>query len=74
MKRARLLCCASDLGEIHLRDPKTLKIEHVLPAHLGGIYDMSVAGNMLITCGFTERHSSTLPPFPPFLSPPTSWN
>ena len=56
MKRSRFLCCASASGEVHLRDPKTLNVEHTLPVHPGGIFDMEVSGNLLLTCGYGDRN------------------
>lgn len=55
MRRSRLLCCASPSGEVVLRDPYSLKAEHRLGAHMGAISDIDVSGNLLVTCGFSQR-------------------
>ena len=55
MKRSKLLACASVSGEVHLRDPRTLEVQHTLPTHPAGIFDMDVQGNLLVTCGYGER-------------------
>ncbi|XP_023932627.1 PAN2-PAN3 deadenylation complex catalytic subunit PAN2-like [Lingula anatina] len=44
-------------GKVTLRDPRTLKSEHVLEAHTGTLSDMDVHENLLITCGFTSRNN-----------------
>ncbi|CAB3984483.1 PAN2-PAN3 deadenylation complex catalytic subunit PAN2 isoform X1, partial [Paramuricea clavata] len=52
---SRYLCCGDSSGKIRLRDPKTLKCEHVLSAHSGTLSDFDVLGNTLVTCGFSSR-------------------
>ncbi|XP_070565894.1 PAN2-PAN3 deadenylation complex catalytic subunit PAN2-like [Ptychodera flava] len=51
----RLICCGDTSGKITLRDPDTLKSEHVLEAHAGTLSDFDVHGNHLVTCGFSHR-------------------
>ncbi|TPX70585.1 hypothetical protein SpCBS45565_g01672 [Spizellomyces sp. 'palustris'] len=55
MKQARVICCGTATGRVGLRDPRTLKEEHSLMAHTGTIGDLDVAGNIMITCGFSAR-------------------
>jgi len=55
MKKARYICCGSEIGEIQLRDPRTLNIQHTLSTNLSGLYDLDVFGNLLVTCGYFER-------------------
>ena len=55
LKRSRMLCCASPTGEVVLRDPLTMRAENRVLAHAGAISDMDVSGNLLVTCGFSER-------------------
>nr|XP_006819096.1 PREDICTED: PAB-dependent poly(A)-specific ribonuclease subunit 2-like [Saccoglossus kowalevskii] len=52
-----LLCCGDTSGKIILRDPQSLKKEHVLEAHTGTLSDFDVHGNQLVTCGFSNRSS-----------------
>ncbi|KAL9643366.1 hypothetical protein ABK040_014819 [Willaertia magna] len=52
----RYLCCGGTLGELSLRDPKTLKNEHAFEVHTGTISDIAVKDNVLVTCGFTNRY------------------
>jgi PAB-dependent poly(A)-specific ribonuclease subunit 2 len=55
MKRGKLIACASAAGEVHLRDPRNLDLQHTLSTHPAGIFDMDLQGNLLITCGYGER-------------------
>lgn len=56
MKRSsRYLCCGDTAGKVRLRDPLSLKCEHVLEAHTGTLSDFDVSGNLLVTCGFCSR-------------------
>eukprot|EP00123_Amoebidium_parasiticum_P015853 comp23175_c1_seq1/m.37544 comp23175_c1_seq1/g.37544 ORF comp23175_c1_seq1/g.37544 comp23175_c1_seq1/m.37544 type:complete len:1228 (-) comp23175_c1_seq1:377-4060(-) len=56
VKNSRFLCCGCTNGQVVLRDPTTLRAEHTLDAHSCTIMDMDVSGNLLATCGFSERH------------------
>ncbi|XP_027041539.1 PAN2-PAN3 deadenylation complex catalytic subunit PAN2-like isoform X1 [Pocillopora damicornis] len=51
----RYLCCGDTSGKVRLRDPSSLKSEHVLEAHTGTLSDFDVSGNLLVTCGFCSR-------------------
>nr|CAI5826926.1 unnamed protein product [Callosobruchus analis] len=55
---SRFVCAGSPLGRIDLRDPNNLKIEHSIDAHTGSLSDFDVQGNLLVTCGFSNRHNS----------------
>ncbi|CAG8616504.1 10808_t:CDS:10, partial [Acaulospora morrowiae] len=50
MRKSRLVCCGSTSGEVTLRDPRTLKVEHRIQAHTGTISDIDTMGNLLLTC------------------------
>ncbi|XP_020896422.1 PAN2-PAN3 deadenylation complex catalytic subunit PAN2, partial [Exaiptasia diaphana] len=49
-------CCGDTKGKVTLRDPSTLKSEHVLDTHSGTLSDFDVSGNLVVTCGFSSRH------------------
>ncbi|XP_075237003.1 PAN2-PAN3 deadenylation complex catalytic subunit PAN2 isoform X2 [Lycorma delicatula] len=51
----RFICCGDPTGQITLRDPTTLAIEHSLETHTGSLSDFDVHGNHLVTCGFSNR-------------------
>eukprot|EP00051_Salpingoeca_urceolata_P017489 m.238457 g.238457 ORF g.238457 m.238457 type:complete len:1258 (+) comp18968_c0_seq2:2845-6618(+) len=48
---SRFICAASEDGTVTLLDPSDLSIANQLQAHKGGISDMDVSGNLLVTCG-----------------------
>ncbi|XP_064647285.1 PAN2-PAN3 deadenylation complex catalytic subunit PAN2-like isoform X2 [Lineus longissimus] len=52
---SRYICTGDTSGKVTLRDPNTLKAEHVLPAHSATLSDFDVHGNLLVTCGFSNR-------------------
>ncbi|XP_021925783.1 PAB-dependent poly(A)-specific ribonuclease subunit PAN2 isoform X2 [Zootermopsis nevadensis] len=54
----RFICAGDPTGRIDLRDPSTLKVEHTLEAHSGSLSDFDVHGNLLVTCGFSNRQGS----------------
>ncbi|RUP46506.1 hypothetical protein BC936DRAFT_146880 [Jimgerdemannia flammicorona] len=54
-KSPRLICCGSMTGEVTLRDPRTLRVEQRVQAHTGTLSDLDVSGNLLLTCGFSQR-------------------
>ncbi|KAI9027485.1 hypothetical protein CLU79DRAFT_580535 [Phycomyces nitens] len=51
----RAVCCGSLLGEVTLRDTRTMKVEQRVQAHTATLSDMDVSGNLLLTCGFSQR-------------------
>lgn len=51
----RFVCAGNALGRIDLRDPNTMNIEHTLDTHSGNLSDFDVQGNLLVTCGFSNR-------------------
>ncbi|KAK0555464.1 poly(A)-specific ribonuclease [Tilletia horrida] len=60
-KSARLLCAGTANGYIQLRDPRSLKVEHRLAAHAGGLLDMAVEGNLIYSVGWTVRLGHPVP-------------
>ncbi|KAI7871039.1 ubiquitin carboxyl-terminal hydrolase-domain-containing protein [Spinellus fusiger] len=56
----RAVCCGSLLGEVTLRDTRTMKVEQRVQAHTATLSDMDVSGNLLITCGFSQRQGSLI--------------
>ncbi|KAJ2956748.1 hypothetical protein NQZ79_g7424 [Umbelopsis isabellina] len=63
MKKAsssRLICCGSLGGEVTLRDPRSMKVEQRVQAHTGTLSDLEVSGNMMLTCGFSNRQGSLM--------------
>ncbi|KAE8226230.1 hypothetical protein CF319_g1142 [Tilletia indica] len=60
-KSSRLVCAGASNGSIQLRDPRTLKVEHRLAAHAGGLIDLAVEGNMIYSVGWTVRLGHPVP-------------
>ncbi|KAI8355181.1 ubiquitin carboxyl-terminal hydrolase-domain-containing protein [Blakeslea trispora] len=56
----RSICAGSLLGEVTLRDPRTMKIEQRVQAHTATLSDLDVSGNLLLTCGFSQRQGSLI--------------
>lgn len=52
----RYMCCGGTLGELTLRDPRTLKVEHKFDVHSGTVSDIDTKGDLLVTCGFSNRY------------------
>ncbi|XP_014242212.1 PAN2-PAN3 deadenylation complex catalytic subunit PAN2 isoform X2 [Cimex lectularius] len=57
-QQSHYLCCGDPSGKIDLRDPISLKIEHSIESHSGSLSDFDVHGNLLVTCGFSNRNGS----------------
>ena len=47
-------------SQVTLFDAHTMKPEHVLEAHTGTLSDFDIHGNMLVTCGFSQRYGRIL--------------
>ncbi|KAG0202360.1 poly(A)-specific ribonuclease [Mortierella sp. GBA30] len=60
MKKSRLLVCGSTRGDLTLHDPRSLAVEHRIQAHTGTISDLDVSGNLIVTCGFSERQGTLI--------------
>lgn len=58
IKPGSLLSCAHNNGLITLRDPKSFNIQSTIQAYSGGITDMDINGELLITCGWSGRSES----------------
>ncbi|KAF9380588.1 poly(A)-specific ribonuclease [Podila verticillata] len=58
MKKSRLLVCGSTQGDLILHDPRSLAVEHRIQAHTGTISDLDVSGNLIVTCGFSDRQGT----------------
>ncbi|KAK9499573.1 hypothetical protein O3M35_002594 [Rhynocoris fuscipes] len=57
-QQTRYLCCGEPTGRVELRDPLTLKVEHSLETHSASLSDFDVHGNLLVTCGFSNRQGA----------------
>ena len=60
-KSGRLICAGTANGHVQLRDPRSLRIEHRLHAHPGGLIDMQADGNLVYTVGWTVRQGHPVP-------------
>ncbi|KAH7032044.1 ubiquitin carboxyl-terminal hydrolase-domain-containing protein [Linnemannia elongata] len=60
MKKSRLLVCGSTRGDLILHDPRSMAVEHRIQAHTGTISDLDVSGNLIVTCGFSERQGTLI--------------
>ncbi|CAN8022143.1 unnamed protein product [Ixodes persulcatus] len=59
-RHPRFICCADFNGKVTLRDPNTFNVEYTLESlsGTGVLSDFDVLGNMVVTCGFTNRHGA----------------
>lgn len=48
--------CAHSNGIITIRDQRTFNIERTIQSHTGGITDMDIKDNLLVTCGWSKRY------------------
>ena len=55
MKRARYMVCANSSGTVSLKDPRSLRTEHTFIAHTARLVDLDVCGELVATCGFSQR-------------------
>ncbi|WFC99358.1 poly(A)-specific ribonuclease [Malassezia yamatoensis] len=61
LKSGRYVCCGTAQGNIQLRDPRTLAIEHQIVAHHGGLIDLQTDGNSIYSIGWTLRQGHRVP-------------
>ncbi|QSL66214.1 hypothetical protein MERGE_000589 [Pneumocystis wakefieldiae] len=55
MKHGRYICCGSSKGGLSLLDPSDYKEMHFIQAHSGTFSDLDIQGNLILTCGFSQR-------------------
>ena len=60
-KSGRYVCAGTVNGHVQLRDPRTLKLEHRLHAHPGGLVDVQADGHILYSVGWTVRQGHPVP-------------
>ncbi|TKY88917.1 hypothetical protein EX895_002158 [Sporisorium graminicola] len=60
-KSGRYVCAGTVNGHVQLRDPRTLKVEHRLHAHPGGLVDIQADGHLLYSVGWTVRQGHPVP-------------
>jgi PAB-dependent poly(A)-specific ribonuclease subunit 2 len=53
---SRYVVSGGIMGELSLRDPRTLKAEHNFEVHTGSISDIEIKNDLLVTCGFANRY------------------
>eukprot|EP00117_Sycon_ciliatum_P038315 scpid24822/ scgid28493/ PAB-dependent poly(A)-specific ribonuclease subunit 2; Inactive ubiquitin carboxyl-terminal hydrolase 52 len=51
----RFICAGTSSGKVILHDPSSLRVVHSMDPHGGTINDIDVAGNTLVTCGWSQR-------------------
>ncbi|PWN41313.1 hypothetical protein IE81DRAFT_292061 [Ceraceosorus guamensis] len=57
----RLLACGTSNGQVQLRDPRSLNVEHRLHAHPGGLIEVQAEGNYVWSAGWTVRLGHPVP-------------
>ncbi|CDR99940.1 hypothetical protein [Sporisorium scitamineum] len=60
-KSGRYVCAGTVNGHVQLRDPRTLKVEHRLHAHPGGLVDVQADAHILYSVGWTVRQGHPVP-------------
>ena len=56
MKHGKYVASASSSGNITFWDPSSYKKEHCTKFHTGGVSSFDVAGNYLVTTGYSLRY------------------
>ncbi|XP_072105007.1 PAN2-PAN3 deadenylation complex catalytic subunit PAN2 isoform X3 [Mobula birostris] len=51
----RSFFCGHSSGKVSVRDLRNFKLEHEFDAYSGSLSDFDVHGNLLVTCGFSNR-------------------
>ena len=59
MKHGKYVVSASTSGNITFWDPSSYKKEHCAKFHTGGVSSFDIAGNYLVTTGYSLRFGST---------------
>lgn len=55
MRRSNLLCCGHADGQIVLRDPRSLRLEQTINAHMNGLSGLEADGTYLYSFGYAIR-------------------
>lgn len=55
MQHGRYICCGSSTGELSLLDPLNYNEVHSIQAYSGTFSDLDIQGNLILTCGFSQR-------------------
>ncbi|KAJ8929829.1 hypothetical protein NQ314_017427 [Rhamnusium bicolor] len=66
---SRYICAGNPLGRIDLRDPISLNTENSIETHSGSLSDFDVQGNLLVTCGFSNRMLRSVSPMQTVIDP-----
>lgn len=61
MRSGMFIVAGTVTGDLQFRDPRSLKIEHRLSAHVGGIADMDASGNILWSVGHSLKQGQLVP-------------
>lgn len=61
VKSGRYVCAGTAQGNIQLRDPRSLAVEHQLTAHHGGLIDVQAEGHLVYSIGWTLRQGHRVP-------------
>ncbi|OZJ05811.1 hypothetical protein BZG36_00878 [Bifiguratus adelaidae] len=57
-KASRTIICGDMNGEIVMLNQRTLQVEQRIFAHTGSLSDLDIAGDLLLTCGFSQRQGT----------------
>ncbi|KAJ3209636.1 poly(A)-specific ribonuclease, partial [Clydaea vesicula] len=58
LNKKKHIFCGSTTGQVFLRNLKTYEVENVIKAHSGSVANLDVSGNILATCGFSQRNNT----------------